>query len=66
MEELTFNNELYTKMSSNILMNCTGIFDIIDNMYLGEYCEYGDKYLFKTDNGMIASYKEDLSNYWYI
>ena len=66
MNYITFKNHSYKEMNSEIYNRCVDIFDILDNIKTGEYCIYYDKYLFKTDKGMIAAYRDNISNYWFI
>lgn len=64
---ITINNDEYDLMSSDKLSPITCALDITDNIEKGEYYQYGEYFIYKTNEGCVrACYVNDTDNNWEI
>ena len=47
-----------------ILAQCEDIFKWFSTSKVGEYTAYYDKFIFHTENGCFAAYRDNLDNYF--
>ena len=66
-KSIIIDNITYYPINNKIYNNCYDAFDICQNLKPNQYAIYYDKYIYKlNDNSCKATYRNDLSNNWFI